>query len=1006
MTTDLTERGLERVICKALTGDPCDPLSGRTVSEPRPYGGVGWSPGNHHDYNREYCVDLVQLGTFLHTTQPHSAPALRLDEDCPTRRKFLARLQGEVTKRGTIDVLRNGIKHGPHNLDLFYGTPSAQNETAQRRFRQNQFSVTRQLRYSRGDTQRSLDIGLFINGLPVFTFELKNSLTKQTFNDAIWQYKRDRNPREPLFHFGRCVAHFAVDENEVHFCTHLKGKASWFLPFNRGWKRGAGNPPNPDGLRSDYLWRQVLTRASLSRILENYAQVVASRNAKTGKKKRVQIWPRYQQLDVVRRLLEDARTHGAGKRYLIQHSAGSGKSYSIAWLAHQLIPLEKDGKPVFDSIIVVTDRRILDKQIRDTIRQYAQVGSTVGHAQQSGDLRRFIEQGKKIIISTVQKFRFVREDIGNEHRGRTFAIIIDEAHSSQGGKTTSAMSGVLGESDEVGENEPYDERLKRLMKSRKLLPNASYYAFTATPKNKTLEIFGDPDPQSDGTVRHLPFHNYSMKQAIQEGFILDVLKHYTPVKSYYKLAKTVEGDPEFDVKKARKKLRRYVEGHEHAIRLKAEIMVDHFHEQVVAQRKIDGKARAMVVTNGVERAIQYFHAIRDYLKERKSPYQAIVAFSGEKDYGGKTVSEATLNGFPPSKIAERFQEDPYRFLICADKFQTGYDEPLLHTMYVDKTLSGIRAVQTLSRLNRAHQKKHDVFVLDFLNDTDTITEAFSNYYRTTILADETDPNKLHDLQGDLDGAQVYSADQVKEFVKRYLDGVERDQLDPILDRCVAVYISELGEDEQVAFKSKAKGFVRTYAFLSSILPYNNQDWEERSIFLNFLIPKLPSPVEEDLSKGVLEAIDMDSYRVEKRAMQKIMLEDEDAEIDPVPGVGGGGKGEVEIDRLSEIIKQFNDLFGGIDWADEDRVRQMITETIPAKVAEDTAFKNARANSDRENARIEHDKALGRVMTSIMKDDTELFRQFMDNPDFKQWLGGVVFEVAYEGAQQDDGHLIS
>ena len=997
MTTDLTERGLERLICKALTGDPCDPPSGRTVGEAaRTYGGVGWSPGNHHDYNREYCLDLIQLRTFLHTTQPNSAPALRLDEDCPTRRKFLARLQGEVAKRGTIEVLRNGIKHGPHDLDLFYATPSAQNETAQRRFRQNQFSVTRQLRYSRDDTQRSLDIGLFINGLPVFTFELKNSLTKQTFNDAIWQYKRDRNPREPLFHFGRCVAHFAVDENEVHFCTHLKGKASWFLPFNRGWKRGAGNPPNPDGLRSDYLWRQVLTRASLSRILENYAQVVASRNAKTGKKKRVQIWPRYQQLDVVRRLLEDARTHGAGKRYLIQHSAGSGKSYSIAWLAHQLIPLERGGKPVFDSIIVVTDRRILDKQIRDTIRQYAQVGSTVGHAQQSGDLRRFIEQGKKIIISTVQKFRFVREDIGNEHRGRTFAIIIDEAHSSQGGKTTSAMSGVLGESDEVGENEPYDERLKRLMKSRKLLPNASYYAFTATPKNKTLEIFGDPDPQSDGTVRHLPFHNYSMKQAIQEGFILDVLKHYTPVKSYYKLAKTVEGDPEFDVKKARKKLRRYVEGHDHAIRLKAEIMVDHFHGQVVAQRKIDGKARAMVVTNGVERAIQYFHAIRDYLKERKSPYQAIVAFSGEKDYGGKTVTEATLNGFPPSKIAERFQEDPYRFLVCADKFQTGYDEPLLHTMYVDKTLSGIRAVQTLSRLNRAHQKKHDVFVLDFLNDTDIITEAFSNYYRTTILADETDPNKLHDLQGDLDGAQVYSADQVKEFVKRYLDGVERDQLDPILDRCVAVYMSDLGEDEQVAFKSKAKGFVRTYAFLSSILPYNNQDWDERSIFLNFLIPKLPSPVEEDLSKGVLETIDMDSYRVEKRAIQKIMLEDEDAEIDPVPGVGGAGKGEVEIDRLSVIIEQFNELFGGIDWVDEDRVRQMITETIPAMVAEDTAFKNARENSDRENARIEHDKALGRVMTSIMRDDTELFKQFVDNEDFKRWLGGVVFEVAYEG----------
>ena len=996
MTTDLTERGLERFICQALTGDPCDPPSGRSVAEPPPtYGTLGWSPGNHHDYNRDYCVDLIQLGAFLHVTQPESAAALRLDEDCPTRRKFLARLQGEINRRGTINVLRNGIKHGPHHLDLLYGTPSAENVKAKRRFEQNRFTVTRQLRYSRDEAQRSLDIGLFINGLPVFTFELKNRLTKQTVNDAIWQYKRDRNSREPLFQFGRCVAHFAVDENKVYFCTHLKGKASWFLPFNLGWKDGAGNPPNPDGLATDYLWRHVLTRESVTNILENYAQVIVSKDPKTGRKKRVQIWPRYHQLDVVRRLLADAEKHGAGRLYLIQHSAGSGKSFSIAWLAHQMIPLEKDGHSVFDSIIVVTDRRILDRQIRDTIRKYAQVSSTVGHAERSGDLRRFIEQGKKIIISTIQKFPFILDEIGNEQRGRNFAIIIDEAHSSQGGRTSAAMASALGEAGAVEEEETYEDRINRLMESRKFLPNASYFAFTATPKNKTLEIFGDSEFQSDGTIRHIPFHNYSMKQAIQEGFILDVLKHYTPVKSYYKLAKTVEGDPEFDVKKARKKLRRYVEGHEHAIRLKAEIMVDHFHEQVVAQHKIDGKARAMVVTNGIDRAIQYFHAIRDYLSERKSPYQAIVAFSGEKEFGGKKVTEATLNGFPPTKIAEKIQENPYRFLVCADKFQTGYDEPLLHTMYVDKTLSGIKAVQTLSRLNRSHQKKHDVFVLDFLNETDTITEAFSNYYRTTILADETDPNKLHDLQGDLDDAQVYSADQVKAFVKRYLDGVDRDQLDPILDQCVALYDDDLSEDEQVDFKSKARGFVRTYAFLSSILPYNDPSWEERSIFLNFLIPKLPSPKEEDLSKGILETIDMDSYRVEKKAMQKIILPDEDAEIGPVPGVGGGGKGEVEIDRLSVIIAEFNDLFGGIPWEDRDRVHQMITETIPKQLGEDIAFQNARKNSDRENARIELDKALPRVMTSIMKDDTELFKQFVDNPDFKRWLGGVVFQLAYE-----------
>ena len=998
MPTDTSERGLERLICTALAGHPCEPPATGTVAEsPAGYGGVGWSGGNFHDYDREYCVDLVQLSAFLRTTQPKAADSLGLSEDSPTRRKFLARLQGEIAKRGTIDVLRHGLDHGPHHLDLFYGTPSAGNQKARERFEQNRFTVTRQLRYSRDETQRALDLGLFINGLPVFTFELKNSLTKQTVDDAVWQYKKDRNPREKLFEFGRCVAHFAVDESEVRFCTHLQGKSSWFLPFNRGWNDGAGNPPNPNGLKADYLWRAVLTRQSLTNILENYAQVVESKDEKTGRKKKTQVWPRYHQLDVVRRLLADAGTHGVGRRYLIQHSAGSGKSNSIAWLAHQLIGLTKDDIPVFDSIIVVTDRRILDKQIRDTIKQYAQVGATLGHAEHSGDLRRFIESGKKIIISTVQKFPFILDEIGNEQRGRRFAIIIDEAHSSQGGRTSAAMAQALSQAGEEGEEETYEDQINRLMESRKLLPNASYFAFTATPKNKTLEIFGAPDSQADGAVKHHAFHTYTMKQAIQEGFILDVLAHYTPVNSYYKLAKTVEDDPQFDTKKAQQKLRRFVEGHDHAIRLKAEIMVDHFHEQVLAQNKIGGAARAMVVTNGIERAIQYFHAIRDYLQERKSRYRAIVAFSGEPEFKGAKVSEVSLNGFPSGKIAERIQEDPYRFLVCADKFQTGYDEPLLHTMYVDKTLAGVKAVQALSRLNRAHPKKHDVFVLDFLNKTEIIRDSFASFYRATVLADETDPNKLHDLQADLDDAQVYSPEQIDEFVSRYLGGAERDRLDPILDQCVAVYRHDLDEDGQVDFKGKAKGFVRTYAFLSSVLPYTNAAWEKRSIFLNFLVSKLPSPQEEDLSKGILDAIDMDSYRAEKRAMQQIVLPDEDAEIEPVPTTGGGHLPEPELDRLSNILRAFNDLFGDIDWDDADRVRQLITETIPARVAEDTAFKNAQQNSDRENARIEHDKALLRVMTSVMKDDTELFKQFMDNQSFRRWLTDTVFGLASEQA---------
>ncbi|MDA1189873.1 MAG: type I restriction endonuclease subunit R, partial [Chloroflexi bacterium] len=422
---------------------------------------------------------------------------------------------------------------------------------------------------------------------------------------------------------------------------------------------------------------------------------------------------------------------------------------------------------------------------------------------------------------------------------------------------------------------------------------------------------------------------------------------------------------------------------------------DHFHDQVMAQNKIGGEARAMVVTNGIDRAVQYFHAIGEYLRKRKSRYQAIVAFSGEHDYGGAKVSEAQLNGFPSGQIAAKIKEDPYRFLICADKFQTGYDEPLLHTMYVDKALSGIKAVQTLSRLNRAHPKKHDVFVLDFFNDTDTIQESFADYYRSTILAEEADPNKLHDLQADLDGAQVYSEAQIDDLVQLYLGGADRDKLDPILDACVAVYKSELDEDRQVDFKGKAKGFVRTYAFLSSVLPYSNAGWEKRSIFLNFLVSKLPAPVEVDLSKGILDAIDMDSYRVEKLAMQSIILPDEEAEIDPVPVSERGQRPEPEMDRLSNILAVFNDHFGNIPWEDADRVRKLITETIPERVSQDTAYRNAQQNSDKENARIEHDKALIRVMTSVMKDDTELFKQFMDNEGFKRWMTDAVFGLTYE-----------
>jgi type I restriction enzyme R subunit len=994
MTTDTTEKGLEALIVAQMTGRRHGLDDGGFAEDPEPYVGLhNWRLGNPADYDRAWTIDLPQFRAFIAATQPPLVEALDLDHDGPTRQKFLARLQGEIGKRGIVDVLRHGLKHQQHEITAFYGTPSPGNAKAAERFAANRFSVTRQLRYSATETANALDLALFVNGLPVATFELKNSLTKQTVEDAIEQYRRDRDPREKLFELGRCVAHFAVDDAEVRFCTHLKGKPSWFLPFNRGWNDGAGNPPNPGGIKTDYLWKDILTPQGLTDILENYAQIVEKRDPKTGKVKREQVSPRYHQLGVVRALLADARQRGVGHRYLIEHSAGSGKSNSIAWLSHQLVGLRTEQAPVFDSVIVVTDRRILDEQIRDTIKQFAQVGATVGHADHSGDLRRFIESGKKIVISTVQKFPFILDDIGTLHRDRRFAIVIDEAHSSQGGSTAAALNIALSAVGAAEEEETVEDKINRIMEARKLLPNASYFAFTATPKNKTLEIFGTAVPEA-GAVKHRPFHSYTMKQAIQEGFILDVLKNYTPVDSYYRLIKTVEDDPEFDTKRAAKKLRRYVESHDHAIRLKAEIMVDHFHEQVLAAGKIGGQARAMVVTGGIERAIQYFHAVRDYLTDRKSPHRAIVAFSGEHEYGGVKVTEASLNGFPSKDIPDRIEEDPYRFLVCADKFQTGYDQPLLHTMYVDKPLSSVKAVQTLSRLNRAHPQKYDAFVLDFQNDAESIRKAFEPYYRTTILSDETDPNKLHDLKSALDAAEVYGTAQIDQLVALYLDGADRDKLDPILDARVAVYKEHLDEDGQVEFKGKAKAFVRTYGFLSTILPYTNAEWEKLSIFLSFLVPKLPAPKEEDLSKGILEAIDMDSYRVEKRAAEKIRLADQDAEIDPVPTDGGGRRPEAEIDRLSNILRSFNEMWGNITWEDSDRVRQLITKDIPDKVAADTAYQNAKKNSDKQNARIEHDKALSRVIINVMKDDTELFKQCSDNPAFRRWLADTVFGLTY------------
>lgn len=981
MFTNTKESGLEAIIVKWLVEHN------------------GYEEGSNTDYSKEYALDEARLFRFLEDTQPDQVERLGVFQSDLKKQQFLNRLQGELAKRGVIDVLRNGINAYPASLIMFYLTPTQNNEKAREMFSKNIFSVTRQLRYSADAGKLALDLCIFINGLPIITFELKNQLTKQNVDDAVEQYKEDRDPRELLFSFKRCMVHFALDDARIKFCTKLAGKDSWFLPFDKGYNDGAGNPPNPDGIMTDYLWKDILTKEKLTTIIENYAQVTVETDDDTKKEKKIQIFPRYHQLDVVTKLLADVEKNGVGKRYLIQHSAGSGKSNSIAWLAHQLIGLEKDSRPMLDSVIVVTDRRILDKQIRDTIKQFMQVSSTVAWAEHSSDLSKAITDGKRIIITTIEKFPYVLPNLGTEHKNNRFAIIIDEAHSGQSGRNSAQMNLALSglASDDEMDNE---DKINAMMEGRKLLKNASYFAFTATPKNKTLEIFGDlvlnqygkPEFDEEGKTKHRPFHVYTMKQAIQEGFILDVLQNYTPIDSFYKLMKTVEDDPMFDKKRAQKKLRNFVDSNSYTIAKKAAMMVEHFHEQVIAKGKIGGQARAMVVTASIPRCIEYYYAINKCLSERNSPYKTIIAFSGENKYQETLLTSAGMNGFPDSKIPKEFKKDPYRILIVADMFQTGFDEPLLHTMYVDKMLYDIKAVQTLSRLNRCHPKKYDTFVLDFENKPEVIEKAFSRYYRTTILSGDTDPNKLYDLVSTMEQCQVYDKAAVVKLVDLYINGAERDKLDPILDACTVMY-KQLDTDGQIKFKSSAKAFCRTYGFLGAILPYGNVDWERLSIFLNLLIPKLPSPQDDDLSQGILDAIDLESYRNEAHDAMQIKLEDSDSVVQPVPSGKDPHTVQPKMDLLSVILSDFNDMFGNIEWNNADNVRKQILE-IPAMVLEDKRYQNAIKNSDKRIAKLESDRALRQVIFNIMTDNIELFKQFQDNASFKKWLSEMVFNLTY------------
>lgn len=952
----------------------------------------GYEEGSNDTYDMHYCLDTERLFRFLKSTQASVYNAINLDNE-GEREKFLKRLSDEITRRGIIDVLKKGIQYYPSGLVLFYLLPNEKNPKAVENYGKNIFSVTRQLHYSEQHPGLAIDLVIFVNGIPVITMELKNRITRQTYENAIRQYKTDRDPKERLLSFKRCLVHFAMDECEAWFTTRLEGKRTFFMPFNKGNRGGAGNPVNPNGTMTDYIWKDLLQKRELTNIIENYAQVITEK--KGPRKKEIQVFPRYHQWRVVRRILADVEGKGLGQKYLVQHSAGSGKSNSITWLAYQLAGMERDGKALFDSIIVVTDRRNLDRQLTDNLKHFMQVSSALGHADDTKTLKELLVAGKKIVVSTVQKFPFLLDTIGKEMKDRNFGIIIDEAHSSQSGKASASMNAALSGAVDKTEEKDLEDIINEMIEGRKMLENASYFAFTATPKAKTLEMFGVPDPVNPD--RSIPFDNYSMKQAIEEGFILDVLSHYTSIESYYKVAKIIEDNPEYDSKKAKRKIRKFVEGKPFALREKAEIMLEHFHECTV--RKIGGRARAMVVTGSIERAIDYYYLFMELLEARNSPYRPIVAFSGKKEYKGKELTESLMNGFSDRETPGKFKENPYRFLIVADKYQTGFDEPLLHTMYVDKVLNDVKAVQTLSRLNRCMYGKNDTCVLDFANDPKEIQESFSRFYTVTELDGHTDPNKLYDLLGIMEKHQIYDQDLVESVCEKFFGSEDRALIDSMLDGCVNRY-NNLDEDEQVEFKSSAKAFVRGYNFLASILPIGQADWEKMCIFLTLLVPKLPAPKVEDLSVGVLEAIDLDSYRAEKKEEISISLLDDAGTVKP--GSFGVGKvTEVELDPLDRIVKDFNDIFGNIAWTDKDNVARQI-RALPDMVARNEKVVNAIRNSGEQNAKMESDKALMNVIISIMNDHMELFKQYNSNKQFQKWLADSVFKTVYKNETEGMG----
>lgn len=942
------------------------------------------------DYDKSLGMDKELFERFLESSQKDSLE--RLEQKNIGKQEFLKEVSSQIRRRGILKALQSHIEIRGVTIKLAYSKPnSSDNPQAIEDYKKNIFSIIRQLYFSEKNN-KSLDMVIFLNGLPLITMELKNPFTGQNVYNAIEQYKKDRDPRESIFK--QSVVHFALDSDLIYMTTKLEGMQTKFLPFNRGLNNGSGaigcecgggNPAVKDKMKTSYFWEELLQKDTLANLLFNFAQIVKKDKAEFV------IFPRFHQFDVVRKLLKDAKEKGVGQRYLIQHSAGSGKSNSIAWLAHNLASLHRvenhKEKKVFDSILVVTDRKVLDRQIQENVKSFTENRNLVeAITEGSKQLKAALKEGKKIIVTTIQKFPYIADEI-THLQNKTFAIIIDEAHSSQSGKNAEEMGKAIS-NKETGEMD-LEEELIKIIENKKFQKNASYFAFTATPKPKTLEMFGSPC-EINGEKKFIPFHLYSMKQAIEEGFILDVLKGYITYASYYKIV-SKNDNREYDKKKANTKLKAYVTNHIATIEKKATIMIEHFFQNIY--KKIGEKAKAMIVTSSRENAVKYYLFFKKYLQENYPQYQALVAFSGDKEIDGKNYSEVGLNGFSEAMLKDEFKKDNYRFLIVAQKYQTGFDEPLLHTMYVDKRLEGINAVQTLSRLNRICKNKEDTCVLDFENTHEEIRESFSTFYGQTYLKEPTNIDNIYTLKSELFDYGIYTQYELDDFAKALLYGQSEDKIHSKLDNMIKEYNAK-NDDEKTKFYAKARVYLREYSFLAQILPFNDIELEKLSILLKMLITKIAPPRTEDLAKGILNNVDLNSIRIILESKKDIELEEDKGGIKP-SSADDSSKKEVEFERLSNIVREFNTKFGSVDFGTNEKIAKELMD-LKDDIAKEQTFRDSLG--DEQNARKLFADIFKNEYLRFYKKNKDFFIQLDNKEEFKERVSNVIYEMIDEGYQ--------